>query len=633
MEPKNSACVRLVQPKKLAMRLCRLVPLVFVLATIALTTGSISVASASQTECFSYGYACTPEYDATNTEGGWAWKYYGGSYAATPTGEHNCTLYAAWRLEQNGLANPGLWHNAFEWIDYTSHNNTPATGSIAWWGASKDSPDGHVAYVEQIRGSEVFIRADNYSESGGYTDAGWIPASSVDAFLHPHDLQTPPPPPPPPGTDNGGSRLVDSANGLCLDVAGADTTNGGRLQLWECNGGPQQDWVNSAGQLQVYGNYRKCLDADANEGGANGTHIQIWECNGGKNQQWIAEPNGSLRSVAYGKCLDAVNDGSANGTGLQLWECSGVPWQTWIGAPTPNGGGRVQSLRSNKCLDVPGASISPGTRVQLWKCNGGTQQQWIYEGTQLRVYADKCLDAVGGGTTNGTPVQIWYCSGAPWQQWSWGPDGTIRSNASGLCLDAVGGGTANGTTLQLWECSGAPWQAWFRNTETTPTVSITSRPAAETTSRSAEFAFAGTDSGSPPVVFLCALDGAAPSSCSSPASYGGLTVGTHTFTVWSQNMVGHKSAPATYAWRVTKAPAVALPSGGGATTSLISTSSQGVLGTKASRPAKSVSPLSRALAKCRKIENRHNRAQCITTAKKRYGRQHSRLPSRSKARR
>src|ERR1700728_1363174 len=38
-------------------------------------------AQASQTDCLSSGYACTPGYDATNTEGTWAWSHYGGTYA------------------------------------------------------------------------------------------------------------------------------------------------------------------------------------------------------------------------------------------------------------------------------------------------------------------------------------------------------------------------------------------------------------------------------------------------------------------------------------------------------------------------------------------------------------------------
>ena len=145
------------------------------------------------TECLSYGYVCTPGYNATNTQGTWAWSHYGGSYAVNANGYHNCTLYAAWRLIQNGLSgDPGNWGNAVEWIQHTPANHTPTLGSIAWWGASVGGGFGHVAYVEAIRGSEVFVRADNYMgpSYNGYTDARWIQASSVGAFLHPHDLPT-----------------------------------------------------------------------------------------------------------------------------------------------------------------------------------------------------------------------------------------------------------------------------------------------------------------------------------------------------------------------------------------------------------------------------------------------------------
>jgi hypothetical protein len=223
------------------------------------------------------------------------------------------------------------------------------------------------------------------------------------------------------------------------------------------------------GQLQVYaGSDTRCLDAANNQGVVNGSPVQVWTCLGTPNQQWTAEPDGSLRSVAYGRCLDAVNGGQANGTRLQLWDCLGDAEQDWVGPPEPNGGGPVKGLGSGRCLDVPGAGISPGARPQLYSCLGDAQQQWLLEGQQLRVYGDKCLDASGDGTTEGTPVQIWYCTGARQQQWSWGADGTIRSLPSGLCLDPLGQGTANGTKLQLWECSGESSESWSRGQAAAP---------------------------------------------------------------------------------------------------------------------------------------------------------------------
>lgn len=279
---------------------------------------------------------------------------------------------------------------------------------------------------------------------------------------------------------NGGSRIVGVPSGRCLDVIAGATQPGTRVQLYDCLGDAQQAWTYSGGQLQVYsGTGTLCLDAADNQGGVDGTPVQVWTCRGTANQQWTAEPDGSLRSVAYGRCLDAVNGGQANGTRLQLWDCLGDAQQDWVGPPQPNGGGPVKGLGSGRCLDVPGAGISPGARPQLWNCLGDAQQQWLLEGQQLRVYGDKCLDAIGDGTSEGTPVQIWYCSGAPQQQWTWSADGSIRSLPSGLCLDPVGQGTANGTKLQLWECSGASSESWSRG-ETTPPAPVTTPPVSTT---------------------------------------------------------------------------------------------------------------------------------------------------------
>ncbi|HTU97284.1 MAG TPA: RICIN domain-containing protein [Solirubrobacteraceae bacterium] len=270
---------------------------------------------------------------------------------------------------------------------------------------------------------------------------------------------------------NGGSRIVGVPSGRCLDVIGGATQPGTRVQLFNCLGDPQQAWTYTGGQLQVYtGSQTLCLDADSTDNGADGTPIQVWACRGTANQRWTAEADGSLRSVAYGRCLDAVNGGQANGTRLQLWDCIGDAQQDWVGPPQPNGGGPVKGQASGRCLDVTGAGISPGTRPQLFNCLGDAQQQWLLEGGQLRVYGDKCLDATGDGTTEGTPVQIWYCLGNPQQQWTWGADGTIRSVPSGLCLDPVGQGAANGTELQLWACSGASAESWSRG-EAPPPVS------------------------------------------------------------------------------------------------------------------------------------------------------------------
>jgi hypothetical protein len=70
--------------------------------------------------------------------------------------------------------------------------------------------------------------------------------------------------------------------GMCLD---ADATNGGngtQLQLWQCNGSPQQTWYFRGGPPYPGWSYQngmnwpngRCLDADVNAGW-DGTKVQL----------------------------------------------------------------------------------------------------------------------------------------------------------------------------------------------------------------------------------------------------------------------------------------------------------------------------------------------------------------------
>ena len=53
--------------------------------------------------------------------------------------------------------------------------------------------------------------------------------------------------------------------------------------------------------------------------------VQIWDCNGGTNQQWTLNADGTISGAQSGLCLDVNNDGTANGTAVILWTCTGAP--------------------------------------------------------------------------------------------------------------------------------------------------------------------------------------------------------------------------------------------------------------------------------------------------------------------
>jgi hypothetical protein len=84
-------------------------------------------------------------------------------------------------------------------------------------------------------------------------------------------------------------------------------------------------------------------------------------------------------------------------------------------------------------------------------------------------------------------------------------------------------------------------------TPAAPETTISSGPPASTTSTSATFAFASSIADS---TFACSLDGASFTSCTSPATYSGLTVGSHTFAVRATSGGMTDATPATQTWTV-----------------------------------------------------------------------------------
>jgi hypothetical protein len=129
------------------------------------------------------------------------------------------------------------------------------------------------------------------------------------------------------GTSSTGV-LRGAGSNRCLDVPNAATANGTLLQIWDCNGGANQQWAHlSNGELQVYGS--KCLDVPGHATAA-GTKVDIWDCNGGANQQWNLNSNGTVVGVESGLCLDVTGAGTGNGTPVEIWPCNGGSNQQWI---------------------------------------------------------------------------------------------------------------------------------------------------------------------------------------------------------------------------------------------------------------------------------------------------------------
>ncbi|MGH3733718.1 MAG: CHAP domain-containing protein [Acidimicrobiales bacterium] len=142
-------------------------------------TGEAGVTQSSRCANISPGYACTVSAYATWLEhpSGWAWSDYGGSMPShNAYGPHNCTLYVAYRLQENGI-NLSWSANASNWAsDADSNgatvNQTPTVGSVAQWNS------GHIAYVDAVTANYIVITSDNYQPY----DAGTMPGGFTDSF-------------------------------------------------------------------------------------------------------------------------------------------------------------------------------------------------------------------------------------------------------------------------------------------------------------------------------------------------------------------------------------------------------------------------------------------------------------------
>jgi len=131
-----------------------------------------------------------------------------------------------------------------------------------------------------------------------------------------------------------GASVGAYGGNMCADVTGGSLTLGASVQVYDCNGAPNQqfEWsgriptdsvdVYSGSPIYALGGQR-CLDTIT---GTVGHPVVSNVCDGGTTQRWDYL-NGSLiqRSTGEGAilCLDAGN--MANGTQLGLNPCGNTP--------------------------------------------------------------------------------------------------------------------------------------------------------------------------------------------------------------------------------------------------------------------------------------------------------------------
>jgi hypothetical protein len=264
------------------------------------------------------------------------------------------------------------------------------------------------------------------------------------------------------GSQNG--HLYNGTAGICMDDAGDATTNGNKIQAWDCLSNANQDWTAQAnGTITIATSY--CLTLTGG-GTASGTTAELDPCTAGSaGQQWAPQGNGEIKNPASGLCLNNPA-GTANGTQLDITACATTPaaGQTWTIQPArPASAGPVTSkITASKCVDDTGDATTNGNKIQIWDCLGNADQNWDIQSTgviQLNGTGG-CLTASNDGTTNATPIVYYTCDGDPSQHWTEHSDGSLVNLRSGLCFADPNADDTNGTQLQLSACNSQVQQTW-----------------------------------------------------------------------------------------------------------------------------------------------------------------------------
>ncbi len=131
------------------------------------------------------------------------------------------------------------------------------------------------------------------------------------------------------------STLVSVDSQRCLDISQGSQAPRTPAIIFDCHGGPNQQWeFTAAGELRTFDGAR-CLDI---RGGSTQPQaiVQSYQCHGGANQKWTLRPDNTIINPKSGLCLTVRGGETANRTGIDTWYCEGTTHQQWtLGDNTP----------------------------------------------------------------------------------------------------------------------------------------------------------------------------------------------------------------------------------------------------------------------------------------------------------
>lgn len=239
---------------------------------------------------------------------------------------------------------------------------------------------------------------------------------------------------------DGRYAIINLNSDLALDVAGASTENGAKVQQWGYSGG---DWQHFEVTYQGSGYY-------------------------------------SIRPAHSDMSLDVYEKSREPGGEIRQWKYTGADNQLWAIDSTSNGYYTITSKLSGLALDVWEWSTNSGGEIRQHTLAGGANQQFRFQAVDDGLstigngryvissrWSGRSVEVASAGTENGANVQQWSYGGQPWQQWTLQYQGngfySVRAVHSGKALEVYGMSLDSGANIVTWDYWGGDGQLWKVN--------------------------------------------------------------------------------------------------------------------------------------------------------------------------
>jgi len=163
-----------------------------------------------------------------------------------------------------------------------------------------------------VQGSKVHTGTDETGiQDGGKPDCFFAEGRTMDTV----------------GCDAKPGTVQNFFSGKCIDVPGGAASNGQLLWQWECNGYASQNFY-LEGSALVYGS-DPTYCVDATDVGAKGHQIELWTCNGLPQQSFGYDTQ--MQAIYLSEsmddaslCLDVFGSSLDNGGIILTWDCLGT---------------------------------------------------------------------------------------------------------------------------------------------------------------------------------------------------------------------------------------------------------------------------------------------------------------------